>query len=88
MDLDDDSDDSSSPETLDQFREKWQQELVQTKKQQRNQTSNQLYNGNFVDKNNQQVLNHGDTITILDNCIKKSVLFAYFAGRNAFYARC
>lgn len=30
MEMDDDSDDSSSLETLDQFREKWQKELVKT----------------------------------------------------------
>lgn len=36
MDMDEDSDDSSSPpETLDQFREKWQKELSTTKSNQK-----------------------------------------------------
>lgn len=40
MDMDDDSDDSSSPiETLDQFREKWQKELTTTKRNQKQSTT-------------------------------------------------
>lgn len=36
MEMDDDSDDS--PETLDQFREKWQKELSTTKRNKQNKT--------------------------------------------------
>lgn len=39
MDFDADSDESSSPETLDQFREKWQNELKTSKKNEINQPS-------------------------------------------------
>lgn len=38
MDFDADSDESSSPETLDQFREKWQTELKTSKKNELNQS--------------------------------------------------
>lgn len=39
MDFDADSDESSSPETLDRFREKWQNELKTSKKNELNQSS-------------------------------------------------
>lgn len=39
MDFDADPDESSSPETLDQFRKKWQNELKTSKKNELNQSS-------------------------------------------------
>lgn len=58
MGLDDDSDDSSSssvPETLDQFRAKWQQELSTTKRNKQNEsfTRNALVSVQSDNKNDQ-----------------------------------
>lgn len=60
MDLDDESDDSSSsapPDTLDQFREKWQQELTAHKATNHKNTSiRNKTECEYVDSSNDQVL--------------------------------
>lgn len=60
MEMDDDSDDCSSspPETLDQFREKWQKELTTTKRCKENKTIEKTTNCNQSDSNNDQVIWH------------------------------
>lgn len=57
MDLDDDSDDSlsSPPETLDQFREKWQQELNTTKRNKENKTTQKATSCDEPNNSNDQV---------------------------------
>lgn len=61
MDLDDESDDSSSssspPETLDQFRVKWQQELTANKESNQKVKSNQnAIDRESPDNSNDQVI--------------------------------
>lgn len=58
MDLDDDSDDSlsSPPETLDQFREKWQQELNTTKRNKQNKTIQKATSCDEPNNSNEQVI--------------------------------
>lgn len=57
MDLDDDSDDSlpSPPDTLDQFREKWQQELNTTKRNKQNNTNQKATRCDKPNNSNDQV---------------------------------
>lgn len=57
MKMEDDSDDffSSPPETLDQFREKWQKELSTTKRYKENKTSEQTTNCDESDNHDDRV---------------------------------
>lgn len=62
MEFDDESDDSSSssapPDTLDQFREKWQQELTANKiTKQQNKTIRNKAGCELPDNSNDQVMN-------------------------------